>query len=634
MPAPRLPRQQFVILALCRFAEPLALTSVFPYLPEMVESFKVPKNKIAKWAGIASAIFSLGQCATSIAWGRASDKYGRKTIILLGLFNTMLTSLLWGFSTSLPMALIVRALQGAGNGNVGILRTMVAELCPWKELQPRAFSIMPLVYNVGSVFGPAIGGALANPLHVDITKPRGDSFFEKFPYALPNIVSACVFLAGIMTGILYLHETLASKKGQKDYGLILGQRLNHTVLEGLTRVKNLLRQARGEEIEPLLKRPGLTSPEAHNDQEADSIAPAKSPEDQKAPSVRDVLTTQSCMNLLVYTILAAHSIGYDQLLPVFMHHPEQHMLNTENPLKFSGGFGIDSGRIGTLFTLYGFLGILYQLFLFPPVARHYGVVRCFRVVSLIFPVCFFLTPFTALLPTSTSRQVVMFMIMMVKGCASTFAFPCSTILLTNSATSLRILGTLNGIATSVSAIGRAAGPAIGGSTFTMGVEHGYVIVPFWIFAAISLLGAIPAFLLIEGEGFGPEEPDVSDEENQEPARCSRGDSDSLSSEDDYGVVGELLSRTTTISSGVLDNDIDDDVGTANMIHPQPSSSLPSGGLHRNTASSRRGSGAQQKGRPIRRKTSVPIGMGMGFRRHSSNLGLSRDGYGTGQSWGG
>lgn len=118
--------------ALCRFAEPIALTSVFPYLPEMIESFGVPKNEIAKWAGTASAIFSLGQCVTSIFWGRASDKYGRKNVILLGLFNTMVTSLVWGFSTSLPMALIARAIQGAGNGNVGILRTMVAELCPWK----------------------------------------------------------------------------------------------------------------------------------------------------------------------------------------------------------------------------------------------------------------------------------------------------------------------------------------------------------------------------------------------------------------------------------------------------------------------------------------------------------------------
>jgi MFS family permease len=116
-----------------RFAEPIAMTSVFPYLPALIESFPgVEPTDIGFWTGAASAIFSLAQCVTAMSWGRASDKYGRKPIILLGLFSTMFTTLLWGFSTTLPMALLARALQGAGNGNVGILRTVVAEICPWK----------------------------------------------------------------------------------------------------------------------------------------------------------------------------------------------------------------------------------------------------------------------------------------------------------------------------------------------------------------------------------------------------------------------------------------------------------------------------------------------------------------------
>lgn len=84
-----------------------------------------------------------------IPWGRFSDRYGRKPAILLGLTSTMLMSLLWGFSKSLPLAIVARALQGAGNGNVGIIRTTVAEMVPFKELQPRAFSLMPLVWNIG-----------------------------------------------------------------------------------------------------------------------------------------------------------------------------------------------------------------------------------------------------------------------------------------------------------------------------------------------------------------------------------------------------------------------------------------------------------------------------------------------------
>jgi MFS family permease len=103
----------------------------------MIESFGVKKQEVAKWAGktppssrvkhmkhethgfigITSAVFSLSQSITAIIWGRASDMFGRKPVILLGLTSTMIMSILWGFSTSLTWAIIARALSGGGNGN-------------------------------------------------------------------------------------------------------------------------------------------------------------------------------------------------------------------------------------------------------------------------------------------------------------------------------------------------------------------------------------------------------------------------------------------------------------------------------------------------------------------------------------
>jgi MFS family permease len=150
--------------------------------------------------------FPLAQFLTAVSWGRASDRHGRKPVILFSLTCTMITSLLWGFSSSIWMALAVRALAGAANGTVGIIRTSVAEMVPWKELQPRAFSVMPLVWNIGSIFGPTLGGALANPYHVRPGQvlPDDASLFERFPYALPNMLAVILFLAGISIGILFL----------------------------------------------------------------------------------------------------------------------------------------------------------------------------------------------------------------------------------------------------------------------------------------------------------------------------------------------------------------------------------------------------------------------------------------------
>ena len=178
---PTLPWQQLVILSICRLADPIALSSVFPYLPEMIESFGVPPDEVSKWAGITSAVFSLSQACTGIIWGRASDCFGRKPVILCAMLGIMSTSLLWGFSKTLPWAILARSLSGASNGNVGLMRTAVAELVPQRELQPRAFSIMPLVWTIGCIFGPGFGGALANPAQKYPRLFGKSRFFQDFP---------------------------------------------------------------------------------------------------------------------------------------------------------------------------------------------------------------------------------------------------------------------------------------------------------------------------------------------------------------------------------------------------------------------------------------------------------------------
>lgn len=170
----------------------------------MIESLGVPENDVAKWAGITSAVFSISQGATGVLWGRASDMTGRKPAIMVGVITAMVSSLLFGFARSLPLAIFARALAGATNGNVGIFRTLVAEMIPEKELQPRAFSLMPTVYTIGSIIGPALGGALANPA-VRYPDVFGKSaFFKRYPFALPNIAASLFFMVGLVTGFLFL----------------------------------------------------------------------------------------------------------------------------------------------------------------------------------------------------------------------------------------------------------------------------------------------------------------------------------------------------------------------------------------------------------------------------------------------
>lgn len=64
---------------------------------------------------------------------------------------------------------------------------------------------------------------------------------------------------------------------------------------------------------------------------------------RKRPSLKEIFTPQSNLVLLAYGLLALHSMGFDSLFPVFLHHPEQDLVNNPEvklPFKFAGGFGV------------------------------------------------------------------------------------------------------------------------------------------------------------------------------------------------------------------------------------------------------------------------------------------------------
>ncbi|KAM0188543.1 hypothetical protein ACHAPI_010568 [Fusarium lateritium] len=508
---PKLPKQQLAILAIARIAEPMAYTSVFPYLPSMVASFGIPTNKVGSWVGLTSGVFSISQSITAVAWGKASDKYGRKPMVISGLLSTMVCFIVWGMSTSLPMAIAVRAIQGGGNGNVGIIRTVVAEMVPERELQPRAFSIMPIVWSLGSIIGPAFGGFFAEPAE-QYPKIFGHiEFFKRFPYALPNLILTIFFLLSVTVATLFLHETLPSKKGQRDWGLLVGERITRS-----------FKNARST---PSTRRPSFVDGEATSPLLPNKTVPKKAQESSEGDKKERVITRQTAMNLLAYTFLAFHSVAYDQILSVFLRHPvEKHTPeNTSFPFYFAGGFGMSHSQVGTIYTTYGLVCGAIQFLLYPTIVARYGVLRCFRICCLLMPLAYFLTPYCVLFPTHHTRMAALLFVMFIKAAGIIVAFPSTTILLTNSCPSLRVLGTLNGYATTFSGLGRAFGPASTGALFSWGADHGYVVTAWFFLMFIAILGAVPAYFVEDGAGPSAStatSAENSDSENDEGSSSS------------------------------------------------------------------------------------------------------------------
>ncbi|KAL8784909.1 MAG: hypothetical protein Q9195_008846 [Heterodermia aff. obscurata] len=130
--------------ALCRIAEPIALTSVAPYAYDLMKLLVTgDKSNAAFYAGLFFAAFSLAETLTGVLWGTLSDHIGRKPVLLLGCGGTIVSVLIIGLAPNVWVAILGRALGGALNGNVGVVQTVVAELTtnPKHEGRSQASSV-------------------------------------------------------------------------------------------------------------------------------------------------------------------------------------------------------------------------------------------------------------------------------------------------------------------------------------------------------------------------------------------------------------------------------------------------------------------------------------------------------------
>jgi hypothetical protein len=154
-----LPRKgQLALLGLCRVFDFLQIASLQAYMFYQLKSFdqNLSDSDVATQAGILQGAFTAAQFATAIPWGRVADAQwgGRKFVLLVGLVGTAVSCLGVAYSTSFAQAVFWRSFGGAINGTVGIIRTMIAENVKEKKYHSRAFLILPIGFNIASLFGP------------------------------------------------------------------------------------------------------------------------------------------------------------------------------------------------------------------------------------------------------------------------------------------------------------------------------------------------------------------------------------------------------------------------------------------------------------------------------------------------
>ena len=163
----------------------LGISLVIPVMPSIMNELNISGAGL----GYLTAAFAFTQLIFSPFTGRAADKFGRKIIIVIGLFIFGFSELLFGFGKTIEVLFISRMLGGlAGAFIMPAVTAFIADLTTDKN-RARSLGYMTAAINFGFIIGPGIGGVLA-----------------EISTRLPFFVAAALGLIGGILSIFMLTE--------------------------------------------------------------------------------------------------------------------------------------------------------------------------------------------------------------------------------------------------------------------------------------------------------------------------------------------------------------------------------------------------------------------------------------------
>ncbi|KAI9823417.1 MAG: hypothetical protein M1832_002427 [Thelocarpon impressellum] len=532
-----LPTRQLIILAIIALAEQTAFNSISPYLPEMASTFpEVDASRVGLYVGIIASSFALAQFATNFYWGWLSDRIGRKPVILIGTALTAACFVAFGFCRNMWQAVLVQVMMGLVNGNQGVVATCLGEITD-RSNQSKAFLYLPVVYGLGAITGPAVGGLLVSRE----TPPK------EYPYLAPNLLSAGVLLVDLVLAMIFLEESLEEAKELPPLGKRVESifawlwQFTSSSRPSYLRLNRAGHRQRGDDGEA--PEDGQIEVGADDDVDADTASqvsmPTLIPQHVDELKSSHVLHRDTILLLATYLIFQLSNVSYNSLYPIFASSPPP------------TGRGLSPEEIGLSLSFAGAVTIVITLTLtvFGQLRDQLSKRKTYRVSLAGLALAFMLMPWVGYKegpgPTGSGSGKVWLWIelgaaLLIKSISTVGGLTSALLLITNSAPNHNVLGRLNGLAQTLSAAGRAAGPFLSGGLFSLStqVEPKGEALAWGVFGGVALVGCCMSFGIrsgsLEGGTWDAEEEDAEANEAGDPESHASGSAAVNDDQDESG----------------------------------------------------------------------------------------------------
>ncbi len=182
------------------FIDILGFYIIIPYLPSLIKTYNTTPLVIGLLLA-TNAVFTL---FSAPIWGRLSDKFGRRPMLLIAEAGTCSAFLILAFSNSLNLLFVARIVDGIFGGNYPITKAIITDSVPPRD-RGLQMTNLGVAHTLAGLVAPGLGGFLSVFL----------IFGPDFPLALPGLVAACLSFSTIIITFFFIKESWPKSKRQK-----------------------------------------------------------------------------------------------------------------------------------------------------------------------------------------------------------------------------------------------------------------------------------------------------------------------------------------------------------------------------------------------------------------------------------